>query len=147
MATPTPGSSTAAYHGVIDSGVQASAPVIQRTKRWLYILPVAAAPLAHIFVSMMKQHPQYRRPLLGLVVASTVLAVGNRVFLMQDAGYPGVEGSKGADRFSDTAYAEEEQEDGALMARRQRRATPQWAPAKRAAATTAAKGEARETLQ
>lgn len=54
---------------------------------------VVGAPLAHIFVSLSKRYPQYKRPLLWLVVGSTAFAVVNRLWLMGDAGYPGSEDS------------------------------------------------------
>ena len=70
-----------------------------RIPRWLYILPIAGAPLAHIFVSSMKKYPAFKRPLAVAVVLSTISMVGNRLYLMGDAGYPGAEGAKDGPRF------------------------------------------------
>jgi hypothetical protein len=71
----------------------------RRRVQWLYLLPVAGAPVAHLFVTATAQFPKRRRVLLALVAGATVTAVLNRLWLMGDAGYPGYEGSKGRDRY------------------------------------------------
>ena len=65
-----------------------------RVPQWVYLGPIVAAPLAHMLVSAMRRHPQYKRPLAWGVVAATVGAVVTRVALMGHAGYPGGEGEK-----------------------------------------------------
>jgi len=54
---------------------------------WVYLLPVAGAPIAHVFVSATKntQSLKVKRWLLGGVVLSTVTMVFNRLWLMEDA--------------------------------------------------------------
>ena len=72
---------------------------ITRNPQWIYLVPVMGAPLAHIFVSAISKYPHLKRPLAAAVALSTVTMVGNRLFLMHHAGYPGGEGDKTDDRF------------------------------------------------
>ena len=62
------------------------------------MLLLNAAPIAHILVSAITKYPAYKRPLLYAVGASTALMVINRLYLMGDAGYPGSEGGKDANK-------------------------------------------------
>src|SRR4051794_32229104 len=78
------------------------APSHARVPQWLYLVPVAGAPLAHFAVTSAAQWPRRRRFFLALVAAATVTAVGNRLFLMGHAGYPGEEGGVPAERFRET---------------------------------------------
>ncbi len=78
-----------------------AAPLGQRRVPWIYLLPVVGAPVAHILVSASKTFPRHKKVLLWAVVASTVTAVGNRLWLMGDAGFPGAEGGKPRDRFAE----------------------------------------------
>lgn len=74
---------------------QLPSPVARRAPQWIYLLPVAGAPLAHIFVSLAKRAPPPRaRMWLAATAAATAAAVGNRMWLMADAGYPGQERDK-----------------------------------------------------
>lgn len=77
--------------------------IIRRAPQWQYIVPVAAAPVAHWFVSAIRGAPPARQRMLKVaVVCATFGAVGTRLWLMGDAGYPGAEGIKpGRDRLSD----------------------------------------------
>lgn len=62
-----------------------------RERQWIYLGPIAAAPLAHIGVTLYRSAvtPFHKQLIMGGVVASTVLAVGMRLVLMVHAGYPG----------------------------------------------------------
>lgn len=59
--------------------------------QWIYLLPIAAAPLAHNAVSLARHYPSRFRPLLALAAGLTAAAVANRLVLMADSGYPGQE--------------------------------------------------------
>lgn len=70
--------------------------MLPRQPRWQYLAPVAAAPVVHWLVTLMRGAPPPHRAFLGAaVVAATVGAVGTRLWLMGDAGYPGRESSSG----------------------------------------------------
>jgi hypothetical protein len=75
-------------------------PRLRRTAQWLYLVPVLGAPFAHFLVTGAAARPQSKRLMLSLAAAATVFAVGNRLWLMADAGYPGGEGEKSSGRFS-----------------------------------------------
>jgi hypothetical protein len=65
-----------------------SAPaIVQHKVQWSYILPVAGAPIAHIFVSATKasNNVKQKKLLLLGVVTSTALAVVTRLLLMDHA--------------------------------------------------------------
>jgi len=86
---------------VASLGHHADGPAVRifRKPQWIYIVPVALAPLAHIFVTATATFPRHRRFWLGLVGLATIGAVTNRMWLMADSGYPGAEGDKMEDRF------------------------------------------------
>ena len=68
--------------------------VAVRKPQWIYLGPIAAAPIAHICVTLYRdaKTPQQKRLLLGVgVIGSTLAMVGMRVGLMFHAGYPGQE--------------------------------------------------------
>jgi len=63
-----------------------------RERQWIYLGPIAAAPIAHICVTLYRdaKTPQAKRLLLGVgVIGSTVATLGMRLYLMNHAGYPG----------------------------------------------------------
>lgn len=70
-----------------------------RKTQWIYLLPVATAPIAHILVSASTRYKKYRTPILGLVAISTAVAVWQRLYFMKHSGYPGAEGNKTNDRY------------------------------------------------
>jgi hypothetical protein len=61
----------------------------QRKVQWWYILPVVFAPTAHMLVGAIYRYPARRKLLIGAAVVATISAVGQRVFLMDHAGYAG----------------------------------------------------------
>jgi hypothetical protein len=65
---------------------------IKRAPVWLYLLPVAGAPLAHNLMTLSHAYPAQKKLLLGGVVAATATMVFNRLYLMADAGYACAEG-------------------------------------------------------
>mmetsp|Transcript_103366 Transcript_103366/g.287903 ORF Transcript_103366/g.287903 Transcript_103366/m.287903 type:complete len:109 (+) Transcript_103366:182-508(+) len=72
-----------------------------RERQWLYIGPIAAAPIAHIAVTMYRssRSPLQRRMLLGFgVVGGTALAVGMRLALMRHSAEPHVDPRAAASR-------------------------------------------------
>mmetsp|Transcript_21015 Transcript_21015/g.33821 ORF Transcript_21015/g.33821 Transcript_21015/m.33821 type:complete len:117 (-) Transcript_21015:195-545(-) len=71
-----------------------------RERQWIYLGPIAAAPLAHIFVTLYRSAttPLQKRLVVGGVVASTAMAVGMRMVLMVHAGYPGGPNSQMVER-------------------------------------------------
>eukprot|EP00471_Norrisiella_sphaerica_P009741 CAMPEP_0184500158 /NCGR_PEP_ID=MMETSP0113_2-20130426/43836_1 /TAXON_ID=91329 /ORGANISM="Norrisiella sphaerica, Strain BC52" /LENGTH=113 /DNA_ID=CAMNT_0026888401 /DNA_START=6 /DNA_END=347 /DNA_ORIENTATION=+ len=61
-----------------------------RERQWAYLGPIAAAPLAHIAVSLYKnaRTPFQRKFLVGFgVIGATAASVGMRLYLMQHSGY------------------------------------------------------------
>lgn len=66
----------------------------------MYLGPIAAAPLAHIGVTLYRsaKTPFQKQVVIGGVIGSTVLAVGMRLVLMAHAGYPGGPNSQMAER-------------------------------------------------
>lgn len=63
-----------------------------RERQWIYLGPIAAAPVAHICVTLYRdaKTPRARTLLLGAgVFGSTFLTIGMRLYLMYHAGYPG----------------------------------------------------------
>lgn len=63
-----------------------------RERQWMYIGPIAAAPLAHVAVSSYRHAKTdlQRRLVLGVgVVGITVASIAVRLSLMGHAGYPG----------------------------------------------------------
>mmetsp|Transcript_27844 Transcript_27844/g.76642 ORF Transcript_27844/g.76642 Transcript_27844/m.76642 type:complete len:112 (-) Transcript_27844:1755-2090(-) len=62
-----------------------------RDRQWLYLGPIAAAPMAHICVSLYQKAktPFQKQLIVGGVVGSTFLAISMRLVLMAHAGYPG----------------------------------------------------------
>eukprot|EP00934_Nitzschia_sp_Nitz4_P001503 Nitzschia sp. Nitz4//scaffold109_size72162//53651//54019//NITZ4_005854-RA/size72162-processed-gene-0.19-mRNA-1//1//CDS//3329532787//1503//frame0 len=73
---------------------------IVRERQWMYLGPIAAAPLAHICVTLYRdaKTPLQKRMVIGGVIGSTFLAVGMRLVLMAHAGYPGGPNSQMAER-------------------------------------------------
>jgi hypothetical protein len=63
-----------------------------RNIKWEYMVPIIAAPAAHICVSLIRRFPQHQTKLVYGVVVTTVLTIQARLILMYDAGYPGYEG-------------------------------------------------------
>ena len=67
---------------------------IVRERQWMYLGPIAAAPLAHIGVTLYKS-PAVKKSrflqtaLISGIIGSTVLAISMRLVLMAHAGYPG----------------------------------------------------------
>ena len=66
----------------------------RRVPQWIYLAPIALAPVAHWLVTAAAQHRRVARPLLLACVGFTAAAVANRLVLMGHAGYPGSEGDK-----------------------------------------------------
>ena len=63
-----------------------------RERQWIYVGPIAAAPIAHICVTLYRdaKTPRAKQLLFGVgIVGSTVATVGMRLYLMHHAGYPG----------------------------------------------------------
>lgn len=63
-----------------------------REQQWMYIGPIAAAPLAHVAVSSYRHAKTnfQRRMVLGVgVVGVTAASIAVRLTLMGHAGYPG----------------------------------------------------------
>jgi hypothetical protein len=63
-----------------------------RERQWIYLGPIAAAPIAHICVTLYRdaKTPRAKSLLLGVgVVGSTMMTLGTRLYLMHHAGYPG----------------------------------------------------------
>ena len=63
-----------------------------RERQWIYLGPIAAAPIAHICVTLYRdaKTPRAKQLLFGVgIVGSTVATVGMRLYLMHHAGYPG----------------------------------------------------------
>ena len=74
---------------------------VLRERQWLYLGPIAAAPIAHICVTLYRgsTNPQTKRLLLGAgIIGSTVATVGMRLCLMNHAGYPGGNNSHATQR-------------------------------------------------
>ena len=74
---------------------------VVRERQWLYLGPIAAAPIAHICVTLYRgsTNPQTKRLLLGAgIIGSTVTTVGIRLYLMSHAGYPGGDNSHASHR-------------------------------------------------
>eukprot|EP00003_Mantamonas_plastica_P015289 TRINITY_DN2597_c1_g3_i3.p3 TRINITY_DN2597_c1_g3~~TRINITY_DN2597_c1_g3_i3.p3 ORF type:complete len:128 (-),score=23.65 TRINITY_DN2597_c1_g3_i3:29-412(-) len=70
--------------------------IVMRERQWIYLGPIAAAPVAHLFVTLYKGAKSERAKkwlMWGGVVGSTIATVGMRLFLMNHAGYPGGENS------------------------------------------------------
>ena len=65
-----------------------------RERQWMYLGPIAAAPLAHIAVTLYRdaKTPRQKQLILGVgVIGSTTLTLGMRLYLMYHAGYAGKE--------------------------------------------------------
>lgn len=62
-----------------------------RRIKWEYVIPIIFTPSAHMFVSLIKKYPQYKRRLYWGVGIATLLTLQARFILMYDAGYPGKE--------------------------------------------------------
>ena len=63
-----------------------------RDRQWIYLGPIAAAPIAHICVSLYQdaKTPRAKQLLLGVgIMGSTALTLGTRLYLMYHSGYPG----------------------------------------------------------
>jgi hypothetical protein len=63
-----------------------------RERQWMYLGPIAAAPIAHICVTLYRdaKTPRTKQLLLSVgIVGSTVATIGMRLYLMNHAGYPG----------------------------------------------------------
>lgn len=71
-----------------------------RERQWMYLGPIAAAPLAHICVTLYQnaKTPLHKRLIMGGVIGSTILTVGMRLVLMAHAGYPGGPNQQMAER-------------------------------------------------
>ena len=72
----------------------ASGAYAVRQRQWIYLGPIAAAPMAHIAVTLYRDARTItqKRLILGVgIVGSTVLTIGMRLFLLSHAGYPGQE--------------------------------------------------------
>eukprot|EP00053_Salpingoeca_punica_P020458 m.211627 g.211627 ORF g.211627 m.211627 type:complete len:104 (+) comp18661_c0_seq1:57-368(+) len=67
---------------------------VARRMQWIYLGPVIGAPITHICVTFYRKTPvQHRKKLLwGGIFGTTVMAVANRLYLMNHAGYPGGQG-------------------------------------------------------
>jgi hypothetical protein len=63
----------------------------QKKVKWEYAVPILATPLAHMFVSLIRQYPQHKRKLYWGVGIATFLTIQARLILFYDAGYPGQE--------------------------------------------------------
>ena len=73
---------------------------IIRERQWMYLGPIAAAPLAHIGVTLFRsaKTPLQKQLIMGGIVGTTVLTVGMRLVLMAHAGYPGGPNTQMAER-------------------------------------------------
>ena len=72
-----------------------------RERQWIYLGPIAAAPIAHICVTLYRdaKTPQAKRLLFGVgIIGSTVATLGMRLYLMNHAGYPGGTNSHASSR-------------------------------------------------
>jgi len=58
------------------------------TFKWMYLLPIAVAPVAHILISVGSKQGSYSKAKPFIVAAGmvTVGAVAQRIYLMEDAG-------------------------------------------------------------
>lgn len=63
----------------------------ERRIKWEYAIPIIFTPSAHIFVSLLRKCPQYKRKLYWGIGIATFLTLQARFILMYDAGYPGAE--------------------------------------------------------
>lgn len=73
---------------------QPSNPYERRIK-WEYAIPIVFTPSAHIFVSLLRKYPQYKKKLYWGIGIATFLTLQARFILMYDAGYPGAEKKDG----------------------------------------------------
>ena len=63
-----------------------------RQRQWMYLGPIAAAPVAHIAVTLYRsaKTPLQRQWILGIgIIGSTIGTIGMRLYLMAHAGYSG----------------------------------------------------------
>ena len=75
-----------------DAELQAGTLERFRTRQWIYLGPILAAPLAHIAVSSYRhaKTPRMKAAVIGVgVLGSTALSVGMRMVLMVDSCYIG----------------------------------------------------------
>eukprot|EP00730_Choanoeca_flexa_P016856 TRINITY_DN8045_c0_g1_i1.p2 TRINITY_DN8045_c0_g1~~TRINITY_DN8045_c0_g1_i1.p2 ORF type:complete len:110 (+),score=10.74 TRINITY_DN8045_c0_g1_i1:280-609(+) len=61
-----------------------------RSKQWIYLGPIIAAPTTHICVTLYRQTPKHRRRAMiwGGILGTTTLAIANRLFLMHHSWDP-----------------------------------------------------------
>ena len=79
-------------HDDEDAALQAGTRERFRTRQWIYLGPILAAPLAHIAVSSYRhaKTPRMRAAVVGVgVLGSTALSIGMRMVLMYDSCYIG----------------------------------------------------------
>lgn len=70
------------------------AQAVVRERQWIYLGPIAAAPLGHIAATVARsaKTAQQKQLILGLgLIGCTVMTVSMRLWLMGHAGYPGKE--------------------------------------------------------
>jgi hypothetical protein len=63
-----------------------------RERQWIYLGPIAAAPIAHISVTLYKEarSPQQKKFIMGFgIIGATMATIGMRLYLMGHAGYAG----------------------------------------------------------
>ena len=71
-----------------------------RERQWMYLGPILAAPVAHVFVTLYQsaKTPAQKRLFLTGVVGSTVSMLAVRFVLMYHSGYPGAANSDASNR-------------------------------------------------
>jgi hypothetical protein len=91
-----------------------------RERQWMYLGPIAAAPIVHISVTMYRgaKTPQMKKLWLwGGIVGCTVSTISMRLFLMWHAGYPGGENTFASDRIKEVTEAQKKEIENPSLAK------------------------------
>lgn len=76
---------------------------MERKFQWSYLMPVVAAPVAHIFVSLSRRSglpARWRNAMLGATAGATFLAVAQRLYFVKHASYAGGDNDIPEDRWT-----------------------------------------------
>jgi hypothetical protein len=76
---------TTGYQRQMSEGSVRRAP--SRGTKWMYLGVVVGSPVVHIMVSLYRNFPKYRKPMLWAIVGTTVGSVITRVWLFGDSGF------------------------------------------------------------